>query len=688
MRSRIYALRLVRRAVIALALPALSLLTGLTATGRALGAEIETVKPADILATLRDEKDLKGAGETLEVVAPRGGTASGMVVVRGTGLADVTVGLTENGKHGGPPAGAWRIFFAHKREQPPLQGWEARNARKGAERAGKDPDAVERALRRAYEPYFDTLLERPLEKASRHFLLPPEDLLPVVVRVEVPRSVKPGAYGYVLSAGAKTVPVTLRVGAFTAPSPRDYTAYSGFVWSEMNLSEYYEVAPWSEAHWRLVEREFELLAGVGNKPLVVTVLAGNYLGEEHAKVRFRKEGGRYVPDFTIVERYLDLYKKHMGEPRPLIVHLWNMSIFGLRSKHSRYPAKPLDEVAVPISVIGPDGALTVEKVAPPHASGPDGPWTALVAGMGELVKARGWAKDCLVLGTASDQAPRAETVAAFEKMAPGVRWVMFGHRYGTFFKEHAEAGYWEVPESGARLGQVVSTWAPYLSWPREDGIIGGWGAKLITHTSMRNYLSYYKPVSQWRMLPDGACVTGGKVTDEEGKRKANMRWVTGREVPSAGGFDRIPFDFWLPSGRHMISLMRKGDLYESEPVFPGIVRANAPWLIYAGPDGPVPTIRYEMLREGLQECEARITIEKALVQTPETLPPELRETCVTLLKARLKTMTREGRWNSGGGLGSGADNMEWGVAENWRAQTARLFELAGRVQGLANPKTD
>jgi hypothetical protein len=36
-------------------------------------------------------------------------------------------------------------------------------------------------------------------------------------------------------------------------------------------------------------------------------------------------------------------------------------------------------------------------------------------------------------------------------------------------------------------------------------------------------------------------------------------------------------------------------------------------LLAPGPDGAVPTERFEMLREGVQECEARIFIEKALL---------------------------------------------------------------------------
>jgi hypothetical protein len=89
-----------------------------------------------------------------------------------------------------------------------------------------------------------------------------------------------------------------------------------------------------------------------------------------------------------------------------------------------------------------------------------------------------------------------------------------------------------------------------------------------------------------------------------------------------------------------------------------------------------------MLREGLQECEARITIERALLGHPDALEEPLRRECVDFLGRRIKVISRSGRWEFYGGLGYGQSNTHWGVAEDWRAMTATLFQLAARVQGL------
>ena len=42
-------------------------------------------------------------------------------------------------------------------------------------------------------------------------------------------------------------------------------------------------------------------------------------------------------------------------------------------------------------------------------------------------------------------------------------------------------------------------------------------------------------------------------------------------------------------------------------------------LLYPGPDGPAPSVRYLMLRENIQECEARIFLEKLLLESPSRL---------------------------------------------------------------------
>ena len=41
------------------------------------------------------------------------------------------------------------------------------------------------------------------------------------------------------------------------------------------------------------------------------------------------------------------------------------------------------------------------------------------------------------------------------------------------------------------------------------------------------------------------------------------------------------------------------------------------WLVRPGPDGPLPTARLQMIREGLRDFEARLAIAERILSMPE-----------------------------------------------------------------------
>jgi hypothetical protein len=336
----------------------------------------------------------------------------------------------------------------------------------------------------------------------------------------------------------------------------------------------------------------------------------------------------------------------------------------------------LDEVRVPVTVIGPDGAPAVEKILPPHLDAQ--PWKALLDGMYERVEARGWPRETLLLGTSADQQPRRETVEIFQRIAPRALWASYGHIYYTFFKETDERGVRVKSETGLRVGQATGAWPPILQAERPDGVLGGWNLGFPACWSMRNYLHHEMPLRQWRMMADGSTLSG------LGTPPKTQAWVRGGGdvTPGSAGFSRVMFDFWTQK-RHIWGPAVEDTIYNFAPAFRGVVRGNSPWLIYAGPAGPVPTIRYEMVREGLQECEARIALERALLETPDALSAELKNRITALLTERTRALSNDYTWEL---LGAGFDwteSMVWGLPENWREVTARLFELAGEVQALS-----
>jgi hypothetical protein len=109
-------------------------------------------------------------------------------------------------------------------------------------------------------------------------------------------------------------------------------------------------------------------------------------------------------------------------------------------------------------------------------------------------------------------------------------------------------------------------------------------------------------------------------------------------------------------------------------------RNNSPALIAPGPDGPLATVRYEMFREGLQEAEARLVIEKALVAGRVEGP--VADAARAELEKQIDIRFRQGEFKGGHAGGNlGKPERMWGFAPypEWQANTLRLFEQAAAV---------
>jgi hypothetical protein len=96
---------------------------------------------------------------------------------------------------------------------------------------------------------------------------------------------------------------------------------------------------------------------------------------------------------------------------------------------------------------------------------------------------------------------------------------------------------------------------------------------------------------------------------------------------------------------------------------------NTTDLFAPGPDGPVTTIRFENAREGNEEAEARVFIEKALLA--KKLPAELAKRCQDLLDERANVL----RIN-------GARHRALGLLD-WQDKSRRLFRLAAEAAKAA-----
>ncbi len=122
-------------------------------------------------------------------------------------------------------------------------------------------------------------------------------------------------------------------------------------------------------------------------------------------------------------------------------------------------------------------------------------------------------------------------------------------------------------------------------------------------------------------------------------------------------------------------------------------------LLAPGPDGPAATDEMEAYRDGVQECEARIAIERALGDgaLSAKLGADLARRCEEYLQNRHLTMWLslsdlqlfynypEAKWGpsymaSSWRGGSNVGGSHWFLASGRQQRTLELFALAGEVE--------
>jgi hypothetical protein len=114
-------------------------------------------------------------------------------------------------------------------------------------------------------------------------------------------------------------------------------------------------------------------------------------------------------------------------------------------------------------------------------------------------------------------------------------------------------------------------------------------------------------------------------------------------------------------------------------------------MLAPGRDGAVATHRFEMIREGLQEAEARVFIDRALVE--KKITGELAKRCQEILDERTRAMLRgatplyisraawrdhpvnEHAWWSG----CSEAGYQWFITSGWQDRSKRLYDAAAEV---------
>jgi hypothetical protein len=489
---------------------------------------------------VRSDATLAGLSATAgDLAGPGGARIPASAVQVRYGLASPARNLTAGAQYGVPP-GLQKSLDNYARE---LSGVPQK------ERLGK-------------LSFFDQLSSKPPAE------VPADACQPIWVTVRVPKDAAAGEYKGTLTiklAGAKpagedraggeaAVPVSLKVSDWVVPDPKDYVIMVGAEQSPWGvLAAYPKVKPWSDEHFKLIEKSFRLLAELGSENLTIPLQAPSEFGNRIDSLVpwVKKDGGGYDYDFTRLDRYLEVAGKCLGrinvimfvvvDPYPGAVNQHGTMVLDKATgKQEHLKASAAKEEG---------GKLWAECAKAVHAH----------------MKEKGLANK-MYWGQIHDF-PLVEQQKPFTEAVPEVPWARSSHQgaVGRDLVKYAATilisakNMPVVPDHRSRLGWKNPEL--HVVFPRIENVV-------LTVDTFAEPLAF-------RVLPEKSLTAGFR------------------------GVGSLGFDYW---GNYAAAWDRGGNN----------TNVNMLELAWPGPDGAEGTARFEIFREGLQEAEARIAVEKIL----------------------------------------------------------------------------
>jgi len=481
---------------------------------------------------------------------------------------------------------------------------------------------------------------------------PPEDAKTVGVwlTIRTPKELPAGVYTgpVTITAGGKTFRATIEldVAEWTLPDVKDFVSLINIYQSPETLAAYYKLELWSEKHWLMIERSLKLMGQAGNIGLFIPLLAESQMGNPESMVTWvAKADGSYDYDFTRMDRYVDTAAKHHDRLKFISLNVWGYECRGRRGSEPHGA-----------QVTVRDGATgTTTNVRIPAGGTPEHEafWKPVLTAIRDRLAKRKLDK-LILLGLPADSGPDWKTVVAFKRILPGTPWIR---------ESHFNVPSYRADEKNPRITVPVAynsiVWGGAVPEPAKRRLYGWrYNPKHLVMTFNRagaaalNLNGFPAPWS-FRMWMESTLAGGrngnGRVGGDYWVMGLRPRGGTGRISSEAvGGNSGTFFGSYLPSAVGQVGLGN-----------------STTDLFGPGPDGPAPTVRLANALEGNQEAEARICIEKALLDKDAPLPAKLAGTCQALLDERSNVLRL---------YNIGASGL---APYRWRDRSKRLFAAAG-----------
>ncbi len=483
----------------------------------------------------------------------------------------------------------------------------------------------------------------------------------ILLKVSVPADAVPGDYTGTISVSADglaatDVPVELKVVGWKLPDPKDFGTHMGIIQSPDSVALQYKVPLWSEEHWKLMEETFKLLGEIGNNYVTAPVITRTNFGNEQSMIRWVKTDTGYRYDFTIFDRYLDLAQKYQ-KVDVLCLYAFDMYVGCIENLSGIVEWTRGKKCGLLMTLWDPKTGKCEDLESPPYDSPEEfkkflGP---LFREIGARVAKRGLA-DAMMLGISGDYggggAPTKELGALYKELLPGAKWVA---------NPHADCRGKSV--GGIPVGYNTSYYLSLCPPPESGKRFYGWKYKSDYHARARGETT---PLTCWRT------------------------WVEAALVHNLSGRGRMGADFWPVLKPSDWKGLKAANAREKKTNSVAARYPESDWsqlnldrgaeaILAPGPHGAMPTENFEQLRQGIQECQARISIEKAILAGK--LAPDLAKRCQTLLDQRTWRIRGLGSvaGNTGGGGLIGQPITIWYEGAGSAGLSEALFSAAAEV---------
>jgi hypothetical protein len=207
----------------------------------------------------------------------------------------------------------------------------------------------------------------------------------------------------------------------------------------------------------------------------------------------------------------------------------------------------------------------------------------LIDGVRDIVRDRGWSERSIMIGLGGDKRPSQEAGQLMKQWAPYARWNLLSHFSGDPGSHHYHGAMLEQFKAG-RLIATGGLETGLKEHPYPNAICRAFTATEFEQEMAQPREYVVLPTFRWHWQDYSPPLVF---------RTAPLLWFR---------LGRVGIDFWTDDR----------DLATNSSYFTQISAVTAP-----GPDGAVPTVRFQMLREGVQDAELRGAIIRAYSELPE-----------------------------------------------------------------------